>query len=94
VARATLFLAQPGPGCTLGLLFLGGQQLWEVALAGLSYPCYFAYRHNASRWRWTYYASTMKIIAIGTESYANKDDCLNAIRIMKGSSGSTIYASE
>jgi uncharacterized protein YegP (UPF0339 family) len=74
--------------------FSEDSNLREVTLAGLSYPCYFAYRHNASRWRWTYYASTMKIIAIGTESYANKDDCLNAIRIMKGSSGSTIYASE
>ena len=58
---------------------------------GLSYPCYYMYKDNASYWRWTYYASNGKAISVSSESYVAKADCQRSIEIMQASYNSTIY---
>jgi uncharacterized protein YegP (UPF0339 family) len=60
----------------------------------LSYPSYYAFRDPSKQWRWTYYASNGRVIAVSSESYHNKSDCLNAIKIMQSSSVSSIYTDE
>ena len=41
------------------------------------------YKDKVSQWRWRSLAANNEIIASG-ESYWNKSDCLNAIRIVQG----------
>ena len=46
---------------------------------------YFEYYGDASiQWGWRLQAANNRIIAYG-EAYYNKDDCLSAIRLVKGS---------
>jgi uncharacterized protein YegP (UPF0339 family) len=52
---------------------------------------YLIYRDNNNQWRWHYVAANNKIIAVSSESYWNKADCLNAIGIMKRSGGDDTY---
>ena len=58
---------------------------------GVSYPCYWMYKDNANLWRWVYYAKNGEEIAVSSESYTTKQNCLNAVDLMKASSGSTTY---
>jgi uncharacterized protein YegP (UPF0339 family) len=52
---------------------------------------YEMYRDNQSLWRWHYFASNGKIIAVSSESYHHKSDCEYAINLMRGSGGDPIY---
>lgn len=52
---------------------------------------YIIYRDNQRLWRWTFYSSNGNIIGVSSESYHNKNDCLRAIEIMKGSGGAPVY---
>lgn len=52
---------------------------------------YTMYKDASSQWRWRYTASNGLIIAVSSESYYNKSDCLNSINIMKASSNSPVY---
>ena len=56
-----------------------------------SYPCYLMYRDSRQEWRWTYYASNAKAIAVSSEGYINRSDCLRGIEIMKNSGDSPTY---
>lgn len=51
---------------------------------------YVIYKDAANQWRWQYVASNYKIIAVSSESYWNKADCLNSINLMKNSYSSQI----
>jgi uncharacterized protein YegP (UPF0339 family) len=51
---------------------------------------YYEIYKSSSQWRWRFKANNHEIIAHG-ESYYNKDDCLNAIRLLKGSSNAPVY---
>lgn len=52
---------------------------------------YYVYKDSAEQWRWRYLAANYQIIAVSSESYFNKQDCLNSIAIMQRSSSSEIY---
>lgn len=58
---------------------------------GVKYPCYWMYRDAKKEWRWVYYASNGEEIAVSSEGYVNKADCLRGVQIMQGSASSTIY---
>jgi uncharacterized protein YegP (UPF0339 family) len=46
---------------------------------------YQIYKDASSQWRWRLQAVNNRIIAISSESYVNKQDCLNAINLVKSS---------
>lgn len=52
---------------------------------------YEMYRDVANQWRWHYFASNAKIIAVSSEAYWHKSDCLHAINLMRGSGGDPVY---
>lgn len=58
---------------------------------GLKYPCYWMYKDNQNLWRWVYYGSNGEEIAVSSESYTTKQNCLNSVNIMKASSNSATY---
>lgn len=62
-------------------------------MAQVTYPCYWMYKDNAGQWRWTYYARNKEAIAVSSESYVRKDDCLHGIRLMQGSGSDLIWES-
>lgn len=43
------------------------------------------HKDSSRQWRWRYVASNGKIIAVSSEAYVGKEDCLRSIEIMKGS---------
>ena len=62
-----------------------------VRPSGVKYPCYYMYKDNKSEWRWVYYAGNGEEIAVSSESYTTKANCLNSVNIMKSSANSTTY---
>ena len=51
---------------------------------------YHIYRDASYQWRWYLLAANNRKIANGGESYVNKNDCIAAINLVKGSSGAPI----
>lgn len=51
---------------------------------------YIIYKDNNNLYRWRFVASNGRIIADSGESYHNKSDCENGIRIMKGSANAQV----
>jgi uncharacterized protein len=51
---------------------------------------YFEIYESLGQWRWRFKSNNDEIIASG-ESYFNKQDCLNAIGLMKGSYNAEVY---
>ena len=52
---------------------------------------YKLYKDTAGFWRWRYVSSNGRTIADSGEGYYNRQDALNGITIMKGSSLSPVY---
>ena len=52
---------------------------------------YVIYRDAIGQWRWTFYASNNKIIAMSSEGYWHKSDCQHGIDLVKGSAYSPVY---
>ena len=52
---------------------------------------YVIYRDVQNLWRWTLYANNGKAIAVSSESYHNKSDCLHGINLVKGSRTAPVY---
>jgi uncharacterized protein YegP (UPF0339 family) len=52
---------------------------------------YIMYKDTAGQWRWTFYSSNGKAIAVSSEGYHNKADCQNSITLVKGSAAAPIY---
>lgn len=52
---------------------------------------YYIYIDTAGQWRWHFRASNGLIIAVSSEGYVNKLDCLNAIGLVKASGPAPIY---
>jgi uncharacterized protein len=44
---------------------------------------YVVYLDNRKEWRWTFYASNGKIIAVSSEGYIRKSDALAVIDLIK-----------
>ena len=63
----------------------------ELALATRTYPSYWIYRDTRNEFRWSYEASNGLTIAVSSEGYKRKADCLRSIEIMKGSTHSPIW---
>jgi uncharacterized protein YegP (UPF0339 family) len=49
---------------------------------------YEVHQDSSRQWRWRYVASNGKIIAVSSEAYVGKADCLRSIEIMKESENS------
>lgn len=47
---------------------------------------YLVYRDRAGQWRWNLTAANGRKLADSGESYFNKQDCLAAVNLVKGSS--------
>lgn len=52
---------------------------------------YYIYQDTQRQWRWTLEAANNRKIANSGEGYHNKDDCLRAIALVKGSANAPIY---
>jgi len=52
---------------------------------------YNVFKDVSGKWRWRLKASNGKIIADSGESYYNKSDCLDAIKIVKSSASAGVY---
>lgn len=61
-------------------------------MAQRPFPSYWMYRDARNEWRWTYHAANGEEIAVSSESYRNRTDCLRSIEIMKASYSSEIWS--
>lgn len=52
---------------------------------------YYIYKDNQGLWRWYLQANNNKTIAVSSESYNNKQDCLHAISLVKSSNSAPVY---
>ena len=52
---------------------------------------YYIYRDVQNLWRWHLLAGNNRKIANSGEGYYNRDDCLSAISLVKGSSTTPVY---
>jgi uncharacterized protein YegP (UPF0339 family) len=52
---------------------------------------YYIYKDTTSQWRWGFVASNGRVIAVSSESYVNKQDCLHSINLVKAGSNATVY---
>ncbi len=55
------------------------------------FPSYWIYRDQRNEWRWRYDASNGLTIAVSSESYKNKADCMRGIEIMKASASGEVW---
>jgi uncharacterized protein YegP (UPF0339 family) len=46
---------------------------------------YEVHKDASQQWRWRYVAANGRIIAVSSEAYVGKADCLRSIEIIKGS---------
>jgi len=53
---------------------------------------YWIYKDTNGHWRWYLTAANNRKIANSGEGYWNKQDCLDAIALVKGSSTAPIYS--
>lgn len=51
---------------------------------------YVMYQDTAGYWRWTFHASNHLKIAVSSEGYVNKADCMRSIDIIASSAGCSI----
>ena len=52
---------------------------------------FFIYKDSAYEWRWRLRARNNEIIAVSSEGYVNKSDCMHAINLVKQSSNAPVY---
>lgn len=52
---------------------------------------YVMYQDTAGYWRWRFVAANNRIIAVSSESYHNKNDCLWSINLVKGSANAPVH---
>lgn len=55
---------------------------------------YWIYKDRNSEWRWRLLAANGNTVADSGEGYANKQDCLNGIALVKSSSNAPVYESK
>lgn len=53
---------------------------------------YYVYKDTAGQWRWRFVAGNNRIIAVSSESYWNKSDCLAAVGLVQRSHSAPVYA--
>lgn len=52
---------------------------------------YYIYKDANGHWRWYLLAANNRKIANSGEGYWNKQDCLSAVNLVKGSSACVVY---
>jgi uncharacterized protein len=52
---------------------------------------YYVYKDSAGYWRWHLVATNGRKIADSGESYYNKQDCLDAIALVKSTASAPVY---
>lgn len=52
---------------------------------------YYVFKDRQGYWRWHLKAANSRIIADSGESYINKQDCLAAIQLVKGSGAAPVF---
>jgi uncharacterized protein YegP (UPF0339 family) len=52
---------------------------------------YYVYRDSQGQWRWRLVAGNREIIAVSSEGYVSKQNCLHAIDLVKSSSSAPVY---
>ncbi len=52
---------------------------------------YQIYKDNQNLWRWRFLAANHETIAVSSESYHNRDDCVHSIHIVQSSAHAPIY---
>jgi uncharacterized protein YegP (UPF0339 family) len=52
---------------------------------------YYVYKDVNGQWRWYLQAANNRKIANSGEGYYNKQDCLDAIKLVKGSSNAPVH---
>jgi uncharacterized protein YegP (UPF0339 family) len=65
--------------------------LVETTMAQRTYPSYWMDKDSKGEWRWSYEASNGKTIAVSSEGYKRRADCMRGIEIMQGSANSEIF---
>ncbi|MFL1875699.1 YegP family protein [Hansschlegelia beijingensis] len=60
-------------------------------MAEVTYPCYQQRKDVSGQWYWVYYASNGKALARSSESYHNRSDCTNCIKLLQASQNSPIF---
>ena len=51
---------------------------------------YVLYRDHKAEWRWTFHAANHRTVAVASEGYVNKSDCVTAINLIASSAGCAI----
>lgn len=52
---------------------------------------YHVYKDHVGQWRWRYVAANNRIIAVSSEAYHNRTDCLHSIALVKAGSSAPVY---
>ena len=52
---------------------------------------FYIYLDNQGRWRWQLVASNRRIIAVSSEGYMIKKDCLDAISLVQSAASAPVY---
>ena len=52
---------------------------------------YYVYKDHQGYWRWRLLAGNNRTIADSAESYYNRQDCLHAIELVKGTWNAAVY---
>ena len=52
---------------------------------------FYIYKDNQGYWRWYLAAANNKTIAVSSESYYNKQDCLHSIDLVKSAHNAPVY---
>ncbi|RUX95820.1 MULTISPECIES: DUF1508 domain-containing protein [unclassified Mesorhizobium] len=56
-----------------------------------TFPSYWVYKDVAGQWRWTYHAVNGKAIAVSSEAYIRKADCLHGISLVSTSGEQKVW---
>ncbi|WP_321343782.1 DUF1508 domain-containing protein [Breoghania sp.] len=59
-----------------------------------SFPSYRLYKDKAGEWRWSFGASNGNTIAVSSEGYKKRSDCVHGIELMKTSDDVPIFDEE
>ncbi len=51
---------------------------------------YVVYKDSVSEWRWRFKAANGETIAVSSEGYVNKSDCLHGIKLVKSSADAPV----
>jgi uncharacterized protein YegP (UPF0339 family) len=62
-----------------------------IAMATVTYPCYWQKKDAKGQWYWIYYAKNGEAIARSSESYIKREDCEHSISLVKKSAPDQVF---